>query len=159
MLIAFTLFRPGFWMDMVYPPYDPVPPTQIEQAAEGTPVGEPLRLRISGVNEIGEPLEFTALLNMPEGETGAERLENAGLMFREDGDSMIIDDVAFDSPAQDAGLDWDQEVLRVLQPQWQPSKYLMFIPAFLLLALVIWAQRGRGARDEAERRKKRAATA
>ncbi|WP_306133381.1 TRAP transporter permease [Roseivivax marinus] len=159
MLIAFTLFRPGFWMDMVYPPYDPVPPTQIEQAAEGTPVGEPLRLRISGVNEIGEPLEFTALLNMPEGETGAERLENAGLMFREDGDSLIIDDVAFDSPAQDAGLDWDQEVLRVLQPQWQPSKYLMFIPAFLLLALVIWAQRGRGERDEAERRKKRAATA
>ena len=29
---------------------------------------------------------------------------------------MLIDDVAFGSAAQDAGLDWDQEVLRVLKP-------------------------------------------
>ncbi|SLN51264.1 DctM-like transporters [Roseivivax jejudonensis] len=152
LLIAFTLFRPGFWMDMVYPPYEPVPPTNIEAAAEGTPVGEPLRLRIAGVNEIGEPLEFTALLDMPEGETGAERLENAGLIFREEGDSLIIDDVMFDSAAQDAGLDWDQEVLRVLQPQWQPSKYLMFIPAFLVLGLIVWMQRGRAAQASAGRR-------
>ena len=42
-------------------------------------------------------------------------------MFREEGDTMFIDDVMFDSAAQDAGLDWDQEVLRVLRPQWQPA--------------------------------------
>ncbi|SFD56459.1 TRAP transporter permease [Roseivivax sediminis] len=152
LLIAFTLFRPGFWMDMVYPPFEPVPPTNIEAAAEGIPVGEPLRLRVSGVDEIGAPLEFTALLEMPEGETGAERLENAGLLFREEGDALIIDDVMFDSAAQDAGLDWDQEVLRVLQPQWQPSKYLMFIPAFLLLALIVWMQRGRAEKAASARR-------
>ncbi|MHA6344527.1 TRAP transporter permease [Roseivivax sp. CAU 1761] len=143
LLIAFTLFRPGFWMDMVYPPYQPVPPTEIQAAAEGTPPGEPLRLRVAGVNEIGEPLEFTALLPLEPGATGAERLEAAGLLFREEGDSLIIDDVMFDSPAQEAGLDWDQEVLRVMQPQPQPSKYWMFIPALLLLALVVWMQRGR----------------
>ncbi|MFD1344129.1 TRAP transporter permease [Litorisediminicola beolgyonensis] len=146
LLIAFTLFRPGFWMDMVAPPYNAVAPTEIAQAAENTPEGEPLRLRVSGVNEIGEPLEFTALLPLGEGATGDERLENAGLLFREEGDSLIIDDVAFDSPAQNAGLDWDQEILRVLEPQSQPSKYLMFIPAFLLLALIVWMQKGRAAK-------------
>jgi hypothetical protein len=56
---------------------------------------------------------------------------------------MIIDDVGFDTPAQNAGLDWDQEVLRVLKPVPQPSKYFMFIPALLLLALVVFLQRGR----------------
>ncbi|MEX3316088.1 TRAP transporter permease [Sulfitobacter sp. PS-8MA] len=147
LLIAFTLFRPGFWMDMVYPPYSEEAPTEIVQAAEETPAGERLRLRVAGVNDLGDPLEFVALLPIGAGETGAEKLEAAGLMFREDGDRMIIDDVVYDSPAQGAGLDWDQEVLRVLKPVPQPSKYWMFIPALLLLALVVFLQRGRAARD------------
>ncbi|UOA30413.1 Sialic acid TRAP transporter large permease protein SiaM [Sulfitobacter sp. DSM 110093] len=147
LLIAFTLFRPGFWMDMVYPPYSEEAPTEIVQAAEETPAGERLRLRVSGVNDLGDPLEFVALLPIGAGETGAEKLEAAGLMFREDGDKMIIDDVVYDSPAQSAGLDWDQEVLRVLKPMPQPSKYWMFIPALLLLALVVFLQRGRAARE------------
>jgi len=147
LLIAFTLFRPGFWMDMVYPPYSEEAPTEIVQAAEETPAGERLRLRVAGVNDLGDPLEFVALLPIGAGETGAEKLEAAGLMFREDGDKMIIDDVLYDSPAQGAGLDWDQEVLRVLKPMPQPSKYWMFIPALLLLALVVFLQRGRAARD------------
>ncbi|MEM5541254.1 TRAP transporter permease [Sulfitobacter sp. AS92] len=147
LLIAFTLFRPGFWMDMVYPPYSEEAPTEIVQAAEETPAGERLRLRVSGVNDLGDPLEFVALLPIGAGETGAEKLEASGLVFREDGDKMIIDDVIYDSPAQSAGLDWDQEVLRVLKPVPQPSKYWMFIPALLLLALVVFLQRGRAARE------------
>ena len=147
LLIAFTLFRPGFWMDMISPPYSEEAPTEIVQAAEETPPGERLRLRIRGVNDLGDPIEFVALLPIGAGETGAEKLEASGLMFREDGDKMIIDDVVYDSPAQGAGLDWDQEVLQVLKPVPQPSKYWMFIPALLLLALVIFLQRGRAARS------------
>ncbi|UWR26654.1 TRAP transporter permease [Sulfitobacter sp. S223] len=146
LLIAFTLFRPGFWMDMVAPPYSEVASSEIAQAAEGTPAGETLRLRVSGVNDLGDPLEFVALLPMGEGATGAERLDNAGLVFRQDGDKLIIDDVAYNSAAQSAGLDWDQEVLRVLKPEPQPSKYLMFLPALLLLGVVVMLQRGRNSR-------------
>ena len=146
LLIAFTLFRPGYWMDMISPPYAEVAPTEIQQAADDTPVGEYLRLRISGLNELGDPIEFVALLDIPEGATGEEKLENAGLVFRTDGDKMIVDDVAFGSPAADAGLDWDQEILRVLKPESQPSKYLMFIPALALLALIVFLQRGRAER-------------
>jgi hypothetical protein len=101
---------------------------------------------VAGLNDLGDPIEFVAILPIPEGATGDEKLENAGLMFRTDGDKMIIDDVSFGSPAQNAGLDWDQEVLRVLKPLPQPSKYLMFIPALLLLGFVIFLQRGRVAR-------------
>ena len=36
-LVAFTLFRPGFWWDMVYPPVEVVPATRIEAIAEGLP--------------------------------------------------------------------------------------------------------------------------
>ncbi len=146
LLIAFTLFRPGFWMDMVSPPYSEEAPAEIVQAANDTAAGEELRLRISGVNDLGDPIEFVALLPIGEGATGEEKLETAGLAFRQDGDKMIVDDVAYDSAAQSAGLDWDQEIIRVLKPVSQPSKYFMFIPALLLLMLVIFLQRGRNAR-------------
>ena len=147
LLIAFTLFRPGFWMDMVSPPYVEEAPSEIVQAAADTPAGERLRLRVAGVNDLGDPITFVALLPIGEGATGEEKLENAGLVFREDGDSMLVDDVVYDSPAQSAGLDWDQEVLRVLKPVSQPSKYWMFVPALLLLGLVVFLQRGRAGRE------------
>ena len=146
LLIAFTLFRPGFWMDMVSPPYSEEAPSEIALAAADTPSGEKLRIRVAGVNDLGDPIEFVALVPIGEGATGEEKLENAGLVFRSEDDKLLIDDVAFGSAAQDAGLDWDQEVLRVLKPLPQPTKYLMFIPALLVLGLIVFLQRGRGAR-------------
>ncbi len=143
LLIAFTLFRPGFWMDMVSPPFEDVPPAQIEQAAMAVAPGQDLRLRIDGLNAVGDPVTFTALLPVAEGETGAERLLNSGLELIQSGEEVIIDNVAFDSAAQDAGLDWDQQIVRVMTPVAQPSKYWMFIPAILVLALIVWMQRRR----------------
>jgi len=146
LLIAFTLFRPGFWMDMVSAPYSEENPTEIAAAAMATPLGEDLRLRVSGLNDLGDPIEFVAVVPITEGATGEERLENAGLLFRDEGGILFIDDVTYGSAAETAGLGWDQEVLRVLRPVSQPSKYLMFLPALLLLALVVFVQRGRNAR-------------
>ncbi|GMG81017.1 TRAP transporter permease [Paralimibaculum aggregatum] len=143
LLVAFSLFRPGFWMDMVVPPHVETAPTEIAEAAAATPEGEDLRLRVLGVNELGDPLEFVALLPLEAGATGEERLENAGVVLVERDGKIIIDDVLYDSAAAKAGLDWDQEVLRVLRPTDQPSKYLMFLPAFLVLGLVIMLQRAR----------------
>ncbi len=145
-LVAFTLFRPGFWMDMVFPPYIEESPSEIISAAANTPSGQDLRIRVAGVNDLGDPIEFVALVPMTDAPTGEEKLADAGLAFRTDGDRMLIDDVAYDSPAQTAGLDWDQEVLRVLRPVSVPSKYWMFLPALLLLGLVVVLQRGRAAK-------------
>ena len=62
---------------------------------------------------------------------------------------MIIDNATFDSPAQLAGLDFDQKILTVLVPANQPSKFLMFIPALVLLGLIILLQRRRNANGSA----------
>jgi len=118
------------------------------QAGADEPVGEYLRLRVAGLNDLGDPIEFVAVLDIQEGATGEERLENAGLVFRNEGDDLFIDDVAFGSAAATAGLDWDQQVLRVLKPANPPSKYLMFIPALLLLAGVVFLQRGRAPKSD-----------
>ncbi|MXN66289.1 TRAP transporter fused permease subunit [Stappia sp. GBMRC 2046] len=143
LILAFTFFRPGFWMDMVYPPYAETPPAQIADAAGSVPAGEPLRLRISGTDAVGEKREWVVLLDLPEAATGAERLEAAGLTLVDRDGKTIIDDVAFDSPAAEVGLDWDQEIIRVLSPVETPSKYWMYLPALLLLGAVAWLQRRR----------------
>ncbi|MEM8752916.1 MAG: DUF3394 domain-containing protein, partial [Pseudomonadota bacterium] len=146
LLVAFTLFRPGFWMDMVAPPFEAVPPAQIEAAAMSTPVGENLRIEVDGVNAVGDPVSFVALLPVGEGETGMDRLVASGLELLIDGESVIVDNAAFGSPAADAGFDWDQTVTAVRAPVDAPSKYWMFIPALLVLAGVVMLQRGRAER-------------
>jgi hypothetical protein len=143
LLVAFSLFRPGFWMDMIVPPYEETPPAAIAEAAMNTAPGEDLRLRVAGVNDVGDPIEFVALVPVGSEATGEERLAAAGLTLEETDGKMVISDVAFDSPAQAAGLDWDQQVLRVLRPTEQPTKYLMYIPTLLLLGLVVMLQRRR----------------
>jgi hypothetical protein len=100
-------------------------------------------MRISGLDSVGDVREWVVLLELPDGATGEERLEAAGPDAVDRDGKTIIDDVAFDSPAQKVGLDWDQEIMRVLKPADPPSKYLIYIPALLLLALVVWAQRRR----------------
>ena len=149
LLIAFTLFRPGFWMDRISPPYVEREPAALAEAALNTPPGEDLRLRVLGVNDLGDPLEFVALLPMGGEATGEGRLEAAGLVLLDDGERTMIDDVGFDSPAQRAGLDWDQQVLTVLRPTEQPSKYWMFLPALALLAGIVALQRRRVGTDPA----------
>lgn len=143
LLIAFTIFRPGFFWSYAYPPFEERPGSEFVQALEDSSPGEGLRLRISGLNDIGTPVEFAALLPVPAGETGEDRLAAAGIELIQDGDRTVIDNVAFDSPAQEAGLDWDQTILAVQAPVATPSRYWIYVPAFLLLGLLVWAQRRR----------------
>lgn len=143
LLVAFTLFRPGFWMDMIYEPYIKHQPSEVTEAFGSTPPGEDVRMMIAGLDEFGSPIEWMAVVPSGEAGTGEERLANAGITLREDGDKIMIDDVAYGSVAQEAGLDWDQEIISVLQPADQPTKYWMFIPALLVLAFIVVAQRRR----------------
>ena len=56
--------------------------------------------------------------------------------------------LALGAAAQSAGLDWDQTVLAVNAPAAAPSRYWIYIPAFLLMGLVIWSQRRRETRPQ-----------
>ncbi|MEQ9641536.1 MAG: TRAP transporter permease [Alphaproteobacteria bacterium] len=143
LLLAFTFFRPGFWMDMIVPPFEDVPPAQIAEAAGRVPQGEAMRLRIAGMDAVGNQREWVVLLTVPDGADGPARLEAAGLTLIDNDGKTMIDEVAFGSPAQKLGLDWDQQIVRVSLPASAPSKYWMYIPALALLALVVWMQRRR----------------
>ncbi len=147
LLIAFTLFRPGFWMDMISPPFDEVAPTKLVEVADGLAPGTEIRLRVQGFDDVGDPRTFVAVLTLGEGETGEDRLLEAGIETIETDGQIVIDGVEFDSPAQAAGLDFDQVIETVLAPADQVPKQLMFIPALLALGLIVVMQRGRRRRQ------------
>ncbi len=142
-LVAFSLFRPGFWMDMVVPPVEwAQPKTLVEAMARAAP-GSQFRLLVEGEDDVGDLLTFTALMDVGDEPTGEERVEAFGLELLFEGDQVIIDNAVYGSAAQAAGLDFDQKIVSVGVPIYQPAKQLMYIPALLLLALIVWLQHRR----------------
>ncbi len=143
LLIAFTLFRPGFWMDMIHDPYESIPPAQFVEALGDVDEDSTLRLQIAGLDDYGDPMTTYMTLPVPEGETGQERLDNLGMeLFIEDG-TATVDMVTYGSQAAELGFDFDQEIIEVLAPVDRWTKELMWIPAFLLFGLIVLMQRRR----------------
>ncbi len=136
LLIAFSLFRPGFWMDMLHDPYRAVPPAELARALGEVEADSNLRLRIQGEDALGDPRTFTVLLPVPAGTTGEERLGKLGLQLYEQDGKTLIDNVAFGSPAADLGLEFDQQILNVRAPTARWPKELIWLPAFALFGLV-----------------------
>ena len=143
LLIAFSLFRPGFWMDLLHDPYQDVAPAQMAQALETVEEDSPLRLRIRGEDAVGDAREFSVLLPVPAAESGEAKLQALGLELYEEDGKVLIDSVAFGSPAASAGLEFDQEILLVRAPTDRWPKEWMWLPALALFALVWMLQRRR----------------
>ncbi len=143
LLVAFTLFRPGFWMDLAHDPYRDIPPTQLVQALESVDEDSQLRLRIRGEDAVGDMREFSLLVAIPDGANGEEKLEKLGLMTYEEGGKVLVDSVTFGSPAAELGLQFDQEILAVRAPTDRLPKEWMWLPAIVLFGLIVWLQRRR----------------
>ncbi|MDN3557799.1 TRAP transporter permease [Halomonas maura] len=147
LLVAFTLFRPGFWMDMIHDPYQDIPPAQFVEALGQAEPDSTLRVQISGLDAYGDPMTTYMTLPVPDGADGQERLENLGLELLIEDDRAVVDMVAFGSQAADMGFDFDQEIVQVQAPVDRWTKELMWIPAFLVFGLVVLLQRRRRERS------------
>jgi len=150
LLITFTLFRPGFWWDEIYPPTNGHPGVELLQHVDDVPAGQPIVLQASGMSLSGDDVSKYLQLVLPAGDTPEERLAAAGLEVSAAGDVMNVDFVNFGSDAEKAGLSfgWVIETVQVENPR--PPKELMFIPALLLLGVLAFAQLRRRA-GEGER--------
>ncbi len=143
LLVAFTLFRPGFWMDMIVPPLESVPAAKIEQVAEVMPADSQIRIRVAGQTLEGDAVDKTVMLPVGPKAPGIERLKYAGLELRDEGDKKLVDVVVFGSAAEKQKIDFDWEIVSIEREADRLPKHLMYIPALLLLALVVFLQKGR----------------
>jgi hypothetical protein len=143
LLIAFTLFRPGFWWDEIYAPTEDISPTEIVARAQAVPPEGSLQMTVEGENLDGKFVTRTVLLPLGPAGDGESRLSEAGLEVRIEDGKVFADNVMFASPAQEVGIDFDWEILQLEVAADRPPKQLMFIPALALLGLIAWSQRRR----------------
>jgi len=143
LLIAFTLFRPGFWLDQIQPPREMVEPTKIAEIAAEKPADDQIRLIVEGESLEGDLVTKTIALPLGPKASGEERLENAGLTLYVENDQVLVDAVTWGSPAAGAGIEFDWEIKGIEIELERPAKFWMYIPAILVLVAVIALQRRR----------------
>ena len=146
LLVTFTLFRPGFWWDMAYPPYQEVPGTQLTQLVEAAGPGERKRIWVEGTNLDGKDIRKGVLLPLGEPGTARDRLKKIGLTVSQLGDEVQVAAVDFGSTAEKLGLEQSFRITTIEMPADRPAKEWMFLPALALLGIVIVLQRARGGR-------------
>ncbi|MCB1508306.1 MAG: DUF3394 domain-containing protein, partial [Hyphomicrobiaceae bacterium] len=153
LVIAFTLFRPGFWLDQVDEPFVDADPATISEVAAGIAENGQLRIVVSGpdFDHPGETFSKTMMIPVgAAGEDGLARLRTAaGLDIRvEDGQALLEEPLAgtrFFTSLQNLDFYGDEPVTiaRIQLPAERMPKEIFYIPALLLLGLVIFSQRRR----------------
>jgi TRAP transporter 4TM/12TM fusion protein len=151
LLVTFTLFRPGFWWDMVYPPYDERPASELMTLVEKAPAGERKRVWVEGINLDGKEVRKGVLLPLGDAGPARERLRRIGVTVMALGDEVQVAAVQFGSTAEKLGLEQGFRITAIEMPSDRPAKEWMYVPALLLLGVVILLQRARLKREPAPR--------
>jgi len=143
LLVTFTLFRPGFWWDMVFPPYDERPASELMALVEKAPADERKRVWVEGLNLNGDEVKKGVLLPLGEAGPARERLKRIGLTVMTLGSDVQVAAVQFGSQAEKLGLEQGFKVTAIEMPSDRPAKEWMFLPALALLGAVVMLQRRR----------------
>jgi hypothetical protein len=151
LLIAFTLFRPGYWLDMVSPPYDVSAPATVHQIVDGMEPDSVLTLIVSGPDfDSGEIEQTTILVPLAAGADADARLAAAGLTVILEADKAKIDEPFPGTPyfeslgkAFDYYGDEPVQIDAVWKPAERMPKEVFYLPAVLVLIFIVVSQRRR----------------
>jgi len=151
LVVAFSLFRPGFWLDKVQEPYNIVSGSEILATVDTHPADEPLRVLIKGpdFDDPDKMAQITLLANLGADGDAATKLDAAGLPTLEEDGMVRLDEpfagTPFFTTMQMFDFYADEPVVleNVQLKAERMPKEIFYIPALLLLGLVVWLQRRR----------------
>ncbi len=151
LLIVFTLFRPGYWLNQWQDQYSNLTGSDAIAAIGNLPAGESVRLIISAPDFDSGEVGSTTVVFMPEAAgSGLERLDAAGLTVMEADGILQLDEPFpgtqyFDALANDYDFygDVPAQIATVAVTNDRMPKEIFFIPAFLLLMMIVMLQRRR----------------
>ncbi|MBC7132993.1 MAG: TRAP transporter permease [Roseovarius sp.] len=156
-LVAFALFRPDYFMNRIQPPFEMVPPAQIEQALDAAHAGQELRIVVAGPDFMtGAPRQTTLVIAVTGEGDGAALLADHGLVLVPDGARITLEEPMFGTPFAETFQNFDfygdepVVIVSVKAPADQWPQEVMFLPAFVLLGLIALLQRARIGRDETQ---------
>jgi len=140
LLICFTLFRPGFWLDKLQAPFVDRPATDIVSMAASTPDNGTLRFHVKSQSRAGEDVVKLVRLTLKPGNNGLDRLQKSGLGLSTLPGPVMVQTVKFGSEAAKYGLSAGDEITSVLVATERPSRYWFAVPAIALLAVIVLLQ-------------------
>ena len=149
LLVAFTLFVPNFWLNRVQPEFTNLPPTQLLQVVEAADDGDELRLVVTGPNFTSGRMTQTTLVLTIDDTAPAQRIDATGLWLMPEEDRMVLDEPMPATQFADALLNFDfygDEPVVVSELQQRAERMpqeVFYLPALLLLGLVVMLQRRR----------------
>lgn len=148
LLIAFMLFRPGFFLDQVSEKYNSAEGPAALALMADVPEGKDVRITVEGPDfDTFEVRPVTIVLPS----AGAETLDAQGLVVNEEDGKLLLDE-PFGGPdliQPVSGQEFDYyaddpvQITRVEVENERMPKELFFIPALLLLAGIVLVQRRR----------------
>jgi len=151
LLVVFMLFRPDFFLDQVQDKYTELTGTAALTALEELPTGSTARLLISAPDFDTGVVGSMTVTFTPESEgSGIDRLGVAGLDVMQSDGLLVLDEpfpgtAYFDRLANDYDFYGDEpaQIKAVAIENDRFPKELFFIPALLLLLLIVAIQRPR----------------
>lgn len=153
LLVAFTIFRPGYWLDQVQSPYVSQPGSQFEMLLGSAAPGDNLRIRVSGpdYDDASKTANTFLAIPVPEAATAADRLRKLGLIVNTSAEqkTATLDEPLPGTPFVALGRSFDfygdtpVTIASVETPAARWPKEIFYIPALLLLGFVIAIQRRR----------------
>ncbi len=155
LLVAFTMFRPDFWLDRWVPPFDMRPGAEIVEILEadgGAATPRDLRVRFVGpdFDDAGRMVTRNTIIQVPPTDDALAGLADAGVvMTLEDGRAVVGEPFpgtplfqelqGFDFYADDP-VTLDMVLVEITD---RPAREWAYLPAALLLGLVLLLQRRR----------------
>lgn len=148
LVIVFLLFRPDFWLDQWKDKYTEYTGAAAIEALGALPTGSTARLTVSAPDFDTAIVGSTTVVFTPEADgAGLERLDAVGLTVLENDGMLQLEEPFpgtpyFDRLANDYDFYGDEpaQLALVQIENDRPPKELFFIPAFILLAMIVGLQ-------------------
>jgi TRAP-type uncharacterized transport system fused permease subunit len=140
---VFMLFRPNFFMDQLYAPWESRPARQIFEIAKSLPEDENIVVILEGTNVEGEDIVKTVSVQLGKPGEGRDRLAAAGVTVTALGEEVRVATVKFGSRAKRGGFEQGWKIKEVKVRSDAPSEHWVFVPAYALVAFVFFLQRRR----------------
>ena len=158
LLVAFALLRPDFFVARIQPPFDTMAPSALAGQVEQAQPGDTLRAYVSGPDfESGEQRSVLLSLEIPEGAAAADRMSGYGLeAAMDDQGRMVIEEPLFGAAFSELLQDFDfyggdpVHLTSLEVPAEQPSDLVVFLPALVLLGLIMLLQQRRANQERPE---------
>ena len=155
LLVAFTMFRPDFWLDRWVPPFDMRPGAEIVGilgADGGAATPRDLRVRFVGpdFDDAGRMVTRNTIIQVPPTDDALAGLADAGVVMTLEGGRAVVGEPfpgtplfqelqGFDFYADDP-VTLDMVLVEITD---RPAREWVYLPAALLLGLVLLLQRRR----------------